>query len=167
MLIDISYFTYGPRHILNATTDASNVSQNALSVNKQIVGYIRHYQLAFLCGMLGDTLAVEVDDYLNTFEDGEEHVANEQYDLLCGKLRQSFADFVFFHILRDCGTQATSRGLVVWKNDNEVVSPVTRQMQIWNEMAKRNIRFKAWAADNAPLATVSRHMTTQINPFNL
>jgi hypothetical protein len=67
MLIDVSYFILGPRHIQNATISATQ-SQNSLSVNAAILGYVRHYQLAFLCEMLGDELAVSVDDYLNEKE---------------------------------------------------------------------------------------------------
>lgn len=170
MLIDVSYFTLGPRHIQNATISATQ-SQNSLSVNAAILGYIRHYQLAFLCEMLGDNLAVAVDDYLNEKEQAEknntEFVVNEQYELLCSKLRESFADYVFFHILRDSNTEATTTGLVVIKSENEKVAPIYRQVSIWNEMVKRNIRFKAWAAVNMPSASVSSNMTRNINQFNL
>ena len=60
MLIDVSYFTSGPRHIMNATA-ATMPQQNSLSVNAAIVGYIKHYQLAFLCELLGDSMAVAME----------------------------------------------------------------------------------------------------------
>lgn len=170
MLIDVSYFTLGPRHIQNATISATQ-SQNSLSVNAAILGYIRHYQLAFLCEMLGDNLALAVDDYLNEKEQAEknntEFVVNERYELLCSKLRESFADYVFFYILRDSNTEATTTGLVVIKSENEKVAPIYRQVSIWNEMVKRNIRFKAWAEVYMPSASVSSNMTHNINQFNL
>lgn len=184
MLIDVSYFTSGPRHILNALAESKTVqgvtvsampNQNQLSVNKAIMGYVKHYQLAFLCEMLGDTLAVEIDGYLAAKDAAEKEEqdfdVNEGYEMLCAKLRESFADYVFFYILRDGATQATDRGLVIWKNDNEVVSPIQRQVAIWNEMVNRNIRFKAWAAAQSAtpycLVAVSDNMLTRINPFNL
>ena len=174
MLIDVSYFTSGPRYILNASTNVTP-QQNTVSVNRAIMGYVKHYQLAFLCEMLGDDLAVQVNDYMAAKEEAENNarafVLNEGYESLMDKLRESFADYVFFYILRDASTQATDRGLVVWKNDNEVVSPISRQVSIWNEMVRRNIRFKAWAAAQAvapySLAVVSDNMVTRINPFNL
>lgn len=170
MLIDVSYFTLGPRHIQNATISATQ-SQNSLSVNAAILGYIRHYQLAFLCEMLGDDLAVAVDGYLNEKEQAEndnaEFETNTQYEFLCAKLKESFADYVFFHILRDSNTEATTTGLVVIKSENEKVAPIYRQVSIWNEMVERNIRFKAWAAVNMPSASVSSNMTRNINQFNL
>ena len=170
MLIDVSFFISGPRHIMNATA-ATMPQQNSLSVNAAIVSYIKHYQLAFLCELLGDGMAVAIDDYLTekdqALKDGTEFETVEQYELLCGKIRESFADYVFFYILRDANTQATDRGLVIWKNDNEVVSPLHRQVSIWNEMVKRNIRFKSWAAANALSVEVSKNMTTPINQFNL
>lgn len=174
MLIDVSYFTLGPRHILNATT-AAVPQQNSLSVNAAIMGYVKHYQLAFLCEMLGDSLAVEVNDYLNekdqAAKDGSDFDVNEKYEVLCGKIAESFADYVFFYILRDANNQATDRGLVIWKSDNEVVSPIHRQVSVWNEMVKRNIRFKAWAQVQSALpyclVEVSDNMTKRINSFNL
>ncbi len=190
MLIDVSYFTSGPRHILNASTNATP-AQNSVSVNKFIMGYISHYQLAFLCEMLGDDLAASINAYLVEKDEAEaaaataqpadggeepaeeqsEFVVNEGYELLCDKLRESFADYVFFYILRDANTQSTDRGIVIWKNENETVAPIHRQCAVWNEMVNRNIRFKAWAAGQtaAPycLAAVSDNMVTRINPFNL
>lgn len=174
MLIDVSYFTCGPRHILNATANALP-NQNQLSVNQAIMGYVKHYQLAFLCELLGDSLAVALDNYLSEKDEadkeGREFDPNASYELLCSKIRESFADYVFFYILRDAATQATDRGLVIWKNENEVVSPISRQVAIWNEMVDRNIRFMVWAGtqSSAPysLVVVSDNMVTHINPFNL
>lgn len=168
MLIDVSYFTAGPRHILNAST-ASTPSQDSLSVNQAIMGYVKHYQLAFLCEMLGDDIAVAINRYLAEKEqaDGNDFAVNETYEAICDKLHESFADYVFFYILRDAATQATDRGLVIWKNENEVVSPIVRQVSIWNEMVKRNIRFKEWALSQSYSVEVSDNMTTPINRFNL
>ena len=174
MLIDVSYFTTGPRHILNAST-ASTPAQNSLSVNKAIMGYVAHYQLAFLCELLGDSLAMSLDEYLaekdEAEEEGREPETNVDYERICSQIRQSFADYVFFYILRDAATQATDRGLVIWKNENEVVSPIGRQVAIWNEMVNRNIRFAAWASvqsgDAFDAIEVSDNMTTHINAFNL
>lgn len=173
MLIDVSYFTTGPRQVMNASVSATP-TQNSLSVNRHIMGYVKHYQLAFLCEMLGDALAVKIDSYLAVKEENEKasnddngFVVNEQYEIICSELCESFADYVFFYILRDAATQATDRGLVVWKNENEVVSPVRRQVTIWNEMVKRNIRFKALAASSRWPVEVSENMLTSINPYNL
>lgn len=174
MLIDVSYFTSGPRHILNASTNLTP-QQNSVSVNRAIMGYVKHYQMAFLCEILGDALALQVNEYMEAKDAAEETGTriepDEGLEILMAKLRESFADYVFFYILRDASTQATDRGLVIWKNENEVVSPISRQVSVWNEMVKRNIRFKAWAAAQsvAPycLAVVSDNMVTRINPFNL
>lgn len=174
MLIDVSYFTKGPRHIMNAS-DAATPAQNSLSVNKAIMGYVEHYQLAFLCEAVGDTLAVTLNGYMSDKEQAEKEnqnfAVNDDYDVLLSKLRESFADYVFFYILRDANTEATDRGLVIWKNENETVAPISRQVAIWNEMVKRNIRFKEWAAlqSAAPycLVEVSDNLTKRINPFNL
>ena len=174
MLIDVSYFTTGPRHIMNASA-AYTPAQNSLSVNKAIMGYVAHYQLAFLCELLGDSLAMRLNEYLaerdKAEEEGREPETNVAYEKICSQIRQSFADYVFFYILRDAATQVTDRGLVVWKNENEVVAPISRQVSVWNEMVNRNIRFKAWAAVQSALPycliAVSDNMVTHINTFNL
>lgn len=174
MLIDVSYFTTGPRHIMNASA-VSTPAQNSLSVNNAIMGYIKHYQLAFLCELVGDALATRLDEYMAAKEqaekEGTDFEANTDYEKIFSKIRESFADYVFFYILRDAATQATDRGLVIWKNENEVVNPIGRQVSIWNEMVNRNIRFAAWSSvqsgDAFDMIEVSSNMTTRINRFNL
>ena len=174
MLIDVSYFTSGPRHILNATTNMTP-QQNSVGVNRTIMGYVKHYQMAFLCEMLGDALALQVNLYMEAkdaaADTGTQFEPDEGLEQLMAKLRESFADYVFFYILRDASSQATDRGLVVWKNENEVVSPISRQVSVWNEMVNRNIRFKAWAGAQSStpysVAVVSDNMVTRINTFNL
>ena len=47
MLIDVSYFTSGPRHIENASV-AEMPSPQSLAVNEVINGYIKAFQTEFL-----------------------------------------------------------------------------------------------------------------------
>lgn len=169
MLIDISYFTKGSRHILNAST-AEMPGQSSVSVNEAIIGYIDECQEPFLCEMLGFSLGAKVNLYLLELDTDSEKEHNNQYDDICNRLKSSFADYVFFHILRDCQTQSTISGLVLLKNANEYVSPINRQVSTWNTMVKRNEVFQAWCKTNLcpiPNIEVSTNMLTPINNLNL
>ena len=179
MLIDSSYFTEGPRHILNATAGDSKPMQilpgtmpmdNSAAVNGMIDAYINEFQERFLKGMLGSHTGNQAHTYLVALDEDEKQSRNETFDNVLGKLKISFADYVFFHILRDMNTQATATGLVVLKCANEHVAPIRRQVTVWNSMVERNREFAAWTATkDCPLQgiSVSDNLLTKINIFNL
>ena len=77
MLIDVSYFLSGPRHIDNATL-AELPSQDSIAVNDMIVAYIKEYQPQFLSSMLGSKLSREVTDYLELIEQEEEETEEDK-----------------------------------------------------------------------------------------
>lgn len=113
MLIDCSYFIDGPRHIQNATLGNSRRMPNANSdeVNAAIKAYIRMFQWPFLKDALGTPIASAVNSYLNLHDkyEGEENDAD--LDKVIEQLREPFANYVFFKILRDSNNQATLTGL--------------------------------------------------------
>lgn len=169
MLIDISYFTVGSRHIQNAST-AEMPNQNSVSVNEVINWYIEQYQEEFLCEMLGFSLGADVNFYLIELDTDSAKERNKQYDEICDKIKYMFADYVFFHILRNCQTQSTTTGLVLLKNANEYVAPINRQVATWNHMVERNEVFQAWCKTNLcpiPNIEVSTNLLTPINNLNL
>ena len=181
MLIDVSYFTSGPRHIENASV-AEMPSPNSLAVNEVIIGYIKAFQSEFLRNVVGDSLSQAVADYLDIIEQEKEYAPDEVdisvekvdyqsgYAVLCEKLREPFADYVFYHILRDVNTQTTVTGLVRLKCANEYVAPFKRQVSAWNGMVKRNRLFVEWAmSDDCPFTglKIQKNLLTPINAFNL
>lgn len=173
MLIDVSYFLAGPRHIANATL-AELPSQDSIAVNDTIVTYIKEFQPLFLSSMLGNKLSKEVTDYLELLDqenaEAEEDSEEEsKYESLCKLLREPFANYVFFYILRDANSQATIKGLVLLKCDNTYVSPIQRQVSTWNDMVKKNREFVKWASSKQCPFTVSidSNLLTPINTFNL
>lgn len=173
MLIDVSYFLVGPRHIANATL-AELPSPDSIAVNDTIVAYIKEFQPLFLSSMLGNKLSKEVTDYLELLEQEnaeaeEESEEESKYESLCKLLREPFANYVFFYILRDANTQATIKGLVRLKCDNTYVSPIQRQVSTWNDMVKKNREFVKWASSKQCPFTVSidSNLLTPINTFNL
>lgn len=169
MLIDISYFTVGGRHIQNAST-AEMPNQNSISVNEQINWYIEQYQEEFLCEMLGFSLGADVNFYLIELDADSTKERDKQYDDICNQIKRSFADYVFFHILRDTQTLATASGLVLVKNANEYVAPINRQVSTWNTMVERNKAFQAWCKTDKcsiPNIEVSTNLLTPINNLNL
>lgn len=169
MLIDCSYFTTGPRHIQNASLGNNALSPDGRAANAAIEAYIAEYQEPFLIDALGERLGNKVNAYLVCVDEGDK-VANEKYDVVCERLKDAFADYVFFHIMRDSNTQQTMTGLVRLKCANEYVAPIARQVNIWNGMVNKNKRFAEWcASEDCPLGGISMsdELVTAINRFNL
>lgn len=193
MLIDSSYFAEGSRHIMNVALGKPGVlpDRAAIQVKQAIESYIAELQYGFLEGMLGKTLGARlheyicqdseyalirrVDAYLYRGVDDEtvrgEAIAkegNEGYDRIARMLCEPFADYVFFHILRDSDTQATVTGLVRLKCANDYVSPLRRQVNVWNTMVDKNRRFVEWVSANRLTGIdTSCNLLTKINQFNL
>ena len=154
MLIDVSYFTAGIRHIENASV-AEMPSQNSLAVNGLIEGYINQYQEEFIQEACGNKASLVMDS-LNNDE-------NTSLLPLINKLKEPFADYVYFHILRDANAQTTITGLVELKSANKYISPIRRQVIVWNEMVKK---MRLLASEFVEL-NISYNLLTPINTFNL
>lgn len=169
MLIDCSYFTKGSRHILNASL-GTNPGPNAIEVNRAIEAYIMENQEEFLTKMLSPVVGNRVNSYLVCLDEDEEPRHNDHLDAVCARLRESFADYVFFHILRDMNTQASMTGLVRLKCANEYVSPIRRQVNVWNSMVNKNRLFAEWCeSSDCTLSGISidNNLLTKINVLNL
>lgn len=172
MLIDCSYFTKGPRHILNASlgTVGRLPNANATEVDDAIEAYISEYQEEYLVSILGNTMGNKVNAYLVCLDEDENPTHNTNIDAVCERLREPFADYVFFHILRDTSTQSTITGLVRLKCANEYVAPIRRQVNAWNSMVNKHRRFAEWCqASGCTLSGISINsdMLTKINQLNL
>ena len=180
MLINVSYFMSGPRHIENVSV-AEMPSPQSLAVNEVINGYIKAFQPEFLRNVVGVTLSQAITDYLELIEREKEDSSDEVdiseekeapqsgYAVLCEKLCEPFADYVFYHILRDANTQATITGLVRLKCANEYIAPLKRQVSTWNSMVEKNKQFVEWAMSNdCPFdVKITKNLLTPINAFNL
>ncbi len=172
MLIDCSYFTKGSRHIMNATlgTLGRLPNANASEVIDTIEAYIAEYQEEYLIGMLGNKVGNKVNAYLVCLEEDEQPTYQHGFDAACELLRDSFADYVFFHILRDSSSQSTITGLVRLKCTNEYVAPIRRQVNVWNSMVNKHSRFAEWCqSSECTLSGISinSYMLTKINQLNL
>lgn len=171
MLIDCSYFTSGSRHILNASMGTRDTmpNHNAIEVNKAIEAYIAELQEQFLALMLGKENGKNVGGYLTGLDEDEETEHNDAMDAVCEQLREAFADYVFFHILRDANTQSTITGLVRLKCANDYVAPIRRQVSVWNDMVNKNRMFVEWCQNECTLPdiVISSSMLTKINTLNL
>lgn len=169
MLIDVSYFVSGPRHIQNAST-SKTAGADSLAVNGHIEAYIKELQPVFLEAMLGEKEAGYAMDYLDMSDDEEnEGTEPSKYEIVCDKLKEPFADYVLFNILRDASSQATITGNVRLKCANEYVSPIKEQVIAWNRMVDANVKFILWAREgNCPIALETQtNMLNRINQFNL
>lgn len=168
MLIDVSYFFEGPRHIQNASP-AKLPNTDAAAVNAVIMAYIKRWQRRFLNGVLERNHASVVDAYLKLIEKEPETEADEESAKVIDQLREPFANYVFCKILRDANTQPTITGLVRLKCANEYVSPIRRQVSAWNEMVDMIRDFREWANENGFSAWLGNDdsLVTKINTLNL
>ena len=177
-LIDCSYFYTGPLAIENAKAHG-DMDNNAYAVQEAITGYIEHYQDEFLRNMVGDALAETVvkhladteafEQALAEAEDGEEVVpyVNKPLEELCGKLRPSYAHYVYFKIAGDANQTMTATGLVALKSANAYQVPRQRMVKVWNDMVELNKGFVAWAEKSDYEVYYQVEMVTPVNQFNL
>ena len=164
MLIDCSYFMAGRRHIQNASLGRMP-NPNAIEVNNAIESYIESYQEVFLIRMLGPVVGQKVQDYLTNSGNGDACI-----EAVCERLKESFADYVFYRIVQENNTQATITGLVRLKCANEYVSPIRRQVIVWNTMVERNRIFAEWCRSSDCAVSgieISSAMLTKIKSINI
>lgn len=168
MLADASYFTEGPRHIQNASRGRLP-NADAEAVNTTIKAYIRHWQLPFLRGVFSAAKAVEVNSYLNALDNDLCAEHDEEIDNVVEQLREPFANYVFFKILRDANTQATVTGLVRLKCANEYVAPIQRQVNTWNDMVEMMRGYREWAQAEGYASWLGKgdNLISKINTLNL
>lgn len=182
LLIDCTYFCKGERFIQNAPTTITTEDQNEIAVKDTIEGYVETLQGEFLCSMLGDSTAAVLQSYLDRkeeveaanaeLEDGEEPEEfnpDAELDFLSNGLKESFADYVFYKMLRDVNTLVTTTGVVELKTANRYRTPAVRQASIWNRMVGRNVKFVEAAKEALTNYTVyySENLVTPINSLNL
>lgn len=169
MLIDVSYFTEGPRHIQNASL-GKLPNPDAEAGNATIKAYIRHWQRRFLNGVLSVAYAGVVDNYLKLIDKDPETEPEADADMVIEQLREPFANYVFYKILRDGNSQATMTGLVRLKCVNDYVAPIRQQVSIWNDMVDMIADFSAWSKSSdchvSDVVTDS-NLLTKINVLNL
>lgn len=177
MLIDVTSFTSGPRQIENAVATPKNPNQ--VAVTERINGYIDFYQSEFLRRAAGKQLGHSIDEYCRVEHrpHGEEPVEqnenqqveyaepDERMESLTRLLKEPFADYLFFYMLRDMNVQPTITGLVQLKCANSYVSPLEKGVQAWNRMVDALCQF----IDEAEVegVTIESEMLTYINQFNL
>lgn len=169
MLIDVSYFVSGRRHIQNASMSKTAGADSA-AVNGHIESYIKELQPVFLEAMLGEKEASYAMDYLEMPVDEEEESDEpSKYEIVCERLKEPFADYVLYNILRDASSQATITGNVRLKSANEYISPMRAQVTTWNRMVDANVKFIQWAQEgDCPIPLVTQvNMLNKINQFNL
>lgn len=181
MIIDVTSFTSGPRQIENAAVPQKTA--NNIAVAGRINGYIELLQSEFLRKAVGKPLCDEIDAYSRVehraaveeeTQEGSENQAeevaetNERLERLISLLKEPFADYVFFYMLRDMNVQPTITGLVQLKCANSYVSPLDKGVQTWNHMADE-LRYFASEAELLSVegVTIDTDLLTYINNFNL
>lgn len=167
MLCDLTYFTKGTRHLLNAYSEAGGTeAYGTQAVRERVEGYISTLQLRFLCEAVGYRLAKDLDGYLTALDrDGEGRDAHDAYyDELLEPLREPFADYVAYRLLRDAGQDATITGLVAVDSDNGYVDVSMRMATLWNDMVWKMEEFAAMPHEGVE---TDRSLLTTINTLNI
>ena len=159
MLIDVTSFTSGPRQIENAVETQKTANQ--VAVAERINGYIDFYQSEFLRRAVGKQWCTLIDEYSKADHDEPD----ESMESLIEMLKEPFADYVFFYMLRDMNVQPTITGLVQLKCANSYVSPLEKGVQTWNRMVDGLRLFASEVAVEG--VTIDRDMVKYINSFNL
>ena len=165
MLLDVSYFTKGARRIQNASFN-DRMKADSGAVNSVIDSYIENYQHRFLSAVVGEKEAGYIEDYL---EIADSEGSESKYKEICDRLREPFADYVMFYILRDSNIQKTVTGSVKLKSANTSVSTIRAQVNVWNDMVGKNLDFIRWAREGrCPIDLVTEtQMLNKINQFNI
>lgn len=109
-------------------------------------------------------------EYLEQINNGDNSKPDLELDMALEQLKEPFANYVFYKILRDANTQATMTGLVRLKCANEYVAPIKRQVSAWNDMVDMLQDFVEWSntADCSIAGIeINRNFLTKINSLNL
>lgn len=173
LLIDCTYFCKGERHIQNAPITTAPEDQNEIAVMDTIDGFIEDNQGFFFESMLGKTLATNLQSYLDSKwqaeEEGDEFDEDEELEYIADGIAESFADYVFYKILRYTMSLSTTTGLVELKTANNYRNPADKQASIWNRMVSRNRKFFTAAMEELADYTIyfSENMVTPINAINI
>lgn len=179
-LIDCTYFTQGERSILGAPLSVTaTTDQGEIAVRDAIHGYVDTLQGEFLKNVVGKVTASLLQEYLDLkaaaaeaelLEDEDpEWTEDAELEMIASSLREPFADFVFYNILRYARHQPTVTGLVALKCANDYMDPARRQAAAWNHMVDRLLEF---VSDVKPKirsysAVVSLNYIHKINSMNL
>ena len=128
------------------------------------------FQWPFLKDALGTPIASAVNSYLKLHDKYEGEEDDVDLDKVIEQLREPFANYVFFKILRDSNNQATMTGLVRLKCANDYVAPIRRQVSTWNDMVDMMADFSAWSSSpDCPVSGIvtDSNLLTKINVLNL
>ena len=169
-LIDCTYFTKGERIIQNAPATPTPIEQNQIAVKNTIDGFILSLQDEFLCGMVGYTVMKLLLAYAETgaMEEGDEDY-DAELSYLLDAVKEPFADFVMYRILRATITHATTTGTVQLQSGNAFVNPELLMVQNWNNMVKRVRQFFGECDEHVRSysVVVDENFMTPINGMNL
>lgn len=136
---------------------------NSEEVNSAISAYIRQLLPVFLLRAVGEEMSERIMTKLSNTSEHED----ESADILIEQLREPFADYVFYRILRDVNSKATVTGLIQLKIANKYVSPIIRQVSIWNSMVEKLRIVNHVAARKGIVLNSDPMLLKRINSLNL
>jgi hypothetical protein len=149
MILDETYFAYEPLHIPFAEASGVGVSKLLDTKKKeQVLNTIATRELQFLKELLGKDLR---DAFLAGLND--DPIEQKWIDLR-DKIYDSankispVANYVYYFYIDP--TKMTDVGIAIAKSDNLInVSPLIRQVEVWNDMADLNLEIVEWLDENS------------------
>lgn len=166
MLIDSYYFTYGARRINSLTLGERPLDPRQREIREFVDGCIDSYVPVYL----SDTFGIENGMVLlRHIKNPDLHTDTSELDELCEKLKEPCADYVYCRILSDAQCEATIDGVIRHKLTDYHVSPLLKQVNVWNGMIEKHMAVKEWLEKNSGLKglKIDSLMLKPINRFNL
>lgn len=165
MLTDPSCFTHGIRRIANVTLGVPP-DPNSAAIISAVQFYIDYYEPRYLCDMFGDEKGRELMRYIHDARNTAMQT-DPVKDELCDLLKEPCADYILFHIIRDTASETTITGEVRIKTADIAVSPIRKQVNVWNDMVYTHRQIQGWLEKNIPHLGIRQDMLTRINTLNI
>lgn len=155
MILNETYFQYEPLHIPFAEASGIGVSKNLDAKRKsQLLHTIAVRELQFLKELLGKDLrdaflaGLEEDPVEQKWTDLKNQLYNDTDKI------SPVANYVYYFYLDP--VKITDIGAVIPKSDGVMsVSPLIRQVEIWNDMADLNLDIVEWLDENSDVYEVN------------
>lgn len=169
MMIDYTFFQDGLLRVDGALSLGTPSPTNQ-AIQGLLESFIDRYEAEYLCKLLGEEL---YEDFLLSLS--EEKSAANDWEGLKRLLvvekpfkRSPIANYVYFHLLRSCDSDATLNGVKIDTDNGKPVSPERKMRFAWNDMVLHNRKLYGWLRKaNYKGWKMDEELLEFINTFNI
>lgn len=148
MIIDHTFFQSGLLLIKGITMSEVVPSLTGDAITEDLTWYIARYEREYLERLLGESMAFEFIEYLDSESEPVDKWENLKSHLVIdmGKTVKlcPAANYVYYYYLRAHQSDATSTGVKVDDDDGKLVSASQKMVDAWNDMVRLNRKVCAW-----------------------